>query len=438
MAWIKTKTNGSKSIEWEVGPGNRATLALGTKSKTIAGRMLTRVERLRELVGTGMPMDDETIKWLGSLSDTLHGRIVVLGLASPRAAAQIVTLSALMEAFFAAVSVKAASLVRMKQARANLESHFKPTRNVATITDADAEDWRTAFRAKYSQATTSRTVRYARQFFIWGIKRQLVKSNPFASVKAGTQSNASRSATIDRATIRKVIEAAPDHEWRLLIALGRFAGLRTPSESLLLRWSDIDWVNRTMNVRSPKTEHHEGKAERLVPIDAELLPYLRDSFDLATNRADAVITLYRVGANINPQFHRIIKRSGVAAWPRAWHNLRASRQNELSRLHPGHVVCAWMGNSRTIADEHYNVVTADDVAKATSWVQSGVQSGSSSGSSQTNPGRSASVQNVSQVPVNSTLTHSGDAACIYPNKRLMGRAGLEPATPAFSMRCSTN
>jgi hypothetical protein len=34
------------------------------------------------------------------------------------------------------------------------------------------------------------------------------------------------------ADIERVIEACPNAYWRLLVALARFAGLRTPSESL--------------------------------------------------------------------------------------------------------------------------------------------------------------------------------------------------------------
>ena len=52
-------------------------------------------------------------------------------------------------------------------------------------------------------------------------------------------------------------------------------------------------------------------------------------------------------------FGKIIKRAGLVAWPRAWHNLRSSRQTELTETFPSHVVTAWLGNSERIAEKHY-------------------------------------------------------------------------------------
>jgi hypothetical protein len=45
-----------------------------------------------------------------------------------------------------------------------------------------------------------------------------------------------------------------------LISVSRFAGLRIPSEALPMAWDDVDWAENRLTIRSPKTEHHEGKA----------------------------------------------------------------------------------------------------------------------------------------------------------------------------------
>ena len=67
-----------------------------------------------------------------------------------------------------------------------------------------------------------------------------------------------------------------------------------------------------------------------------------------------MITKYRgAGTNLRTQFERIIRRAGLAAWPRLFHNLRASRQTELSDQFPQRVVCQWLGNSEDVAKEHY-------------------------------------------------------------------------------------
>ena len=44
--------------------------------------------------------------------------------------------------------------------------------------------------------------------------------------------------------------------------------------------------------------------------------------------------------------------------------MRASRQTELQRQCPLHVICSWLGNSPRIAQQSYVLVTEDDFAKA--------------------------------------------------------------------------
>jgi hypothetical protein len=54
----------------------------------------------------------------------------------------------------------------------------------------------------------------------------------------------------------------------------------------------------------------------------------------------------------------------ISDWPRLFHSMRASRQTELQREFPLHVVCSWLGNSPRIAQQSYLLVTEDDFARA--------------------------------------------------------------------------
>ena len=54
----------------------------------------------------------------------------------------------------------------------------------------------------------------------------------------------------------------------------------------------------------------------------------------------------------------------ISFWPRLFHAMRASRQTELQREFPLHVVCSWLGNSPRIAQQSYLLVTEDDFSKA--------------------------------------------------------------------------
>jgi hypothetical protein len=132
-----------------------------------------------------------------------------------------------------------------------------------------------------------------------------------------------------------------------------------------LTWADVDWEHDRFWVRSPKTEHHEGKEGRWVPLFPELRPYLEEARELAAEDAVHIITRYRdMSANLRTQFHRIIRKAGLKPWPKPFHNLRASRETELAADFPLHVVCAWIGNNALVAQKHYLQVTEDDWTRA--------------------------------------------------------------------------
>jgi len=69
-------------------------------------------------------------------------------------------------------------------------------------------------------------------------------------------------------------------------------------------------------------------------------------------------------ANLRSEMTRLLRRAGVSGWPRLFHSMRASRQTELQREFPLHVVCSWFGNSPRIAQQSYLLVTEDDFARA--------------------------------------------------------------------------
>jgi hypothetical protein len=78
-----------------------------------------------------------------------------------------------------------------------------------------------------------------------------------------------------------------------------------------------------------------------------------------------VITKYRgPNCNLRTQFQRILAKAGLKPWPKLFQNLRATRETELAEEHPIHVVCAWMGNSKAVAIEHYLQVTDAHFEKA--------------------------------------------------------------------------
>jgi hypothetical protein len=85
----------------------------------------------------------------------------------------------------------------------------------------------------------------------------------------------------------------------------------------------------------------------------------------AAAAGEPVITRYRdKNGNLRTQLQRIIRKAGLTPWPRLFHNLRATRQTELAEQFPAHVVCAWIGNTERVAQNHYLQVTDAHFEKA--------------------------------------------------------------------------
>ncbi|MFM8579042.1 MAG: tyrosine-type recombinase/integrase [Planctomycetaceae bacterium] len=154
--------------------------------------------------------------------------------------------------------------------------------------------------------------------------------------------------------IAAVLERCPGVFWRLVIVLGRHAGLRIPSEVAALTWDDFAWDTGRLTVRSPKTARHEGHAVRLVPICPELRAILIDAYEQAAEGDTLILPRMLTGAsNLRTTFTKIITRSGHKPWPRLFQNLRASCATDWVEKYPNHVVAKWLGHSPMIAATHY-------------------------------------------------------------------------------------
>jgi len=137
----------------------------------------------------------------------------------------------------------------------------------------------------------------------------------------------------------------------------------------------LPWARERIKVYSPKPEHHEGGANREIPLFPELRPYLAELWELAEPGENRVITRYEYNGqntNLRTQFTKIIRRAGLEPWPKLWQNLRSSRETELTETFPLHVVCKWIGNSEAVAKRHYLQVTDEHFQKA---VETAIQVG---------------------------------------------------------------
>jgi integrase len=354
VASIISDPNCRKRIQIVGNDGNRRTIRLGRATMRQAEAVKVRVEQLA-LAATGAAgvVDNDTVAWLAGLNDRMYGRLAAVGLVQPR-------VSSTVGAFLAGYldnrdDIKPSSRLVYGYTRRGLIDFLGADKPLRAITEEDAQRWRKYLTEQgLSEATVCKRCQNAKVFFNVAVKRKMIPGNPFSELESGSKANASRQRFISRRDAQKVLDACPNAEWRLIFALARYGGLRTPSETLLLKWTDIDWERGRIHVMSCKTEHFEGRGSRDIPIFPELATPLHEVFDQAAEGAVYVIARYRqANSNLRVQLARILKRAGLEPWPRLFQNLRSTRETELTAEYPLHVVTYWIGNTARIAAKHY-------------------------------------------------------------------------------------
>ncbi len=369
------KKNGRRAVQFTAPNGDRPVIRLGKVSKADAENWRTHVDHLVAAAAANRAPDWSTVQWVEALSPKHQAKLAGHGLIAAREQHKAIPLAEFLQGYVdKRKDLKTRTRTNLEQAKGKLVEFFKADKNLRTITKGHAKDWRRWLGEKLSPATVATHVKKARQFFQDAVDHKLIAENPFAGVKAGKQTNPKRQEYVSAAVVRKVIDACHGTDWRTLFALARFGGLRVPSETSILTWPDVEWERDRLKVRSPKTEHHEGRDFRWVPIFPELRPYLEAARAEAGPGATRVLASLRT-TNPRTTASKAVKRAEVKTWPKLFQNLRSSCQTDLEhRGFTTHVVCAWLGNTPKVAHAHYLQVTDDDFqAAAKSAAKSGAE-----------------------------------------------------------------
>ena len=366
MASISRDPNGRRTIQFVGSDGKRRSIRLGKVSQRLAESVQVRVEHLAAAQATGGALDGETARWVADLDAQLADKLAAVGLIPKR---QRATLGAFLDSYIAVrADVKPATAIVYGHTRRCLVEYFGAEKPLQEITAGEADAWRLWLldHEKLADNTVRRRCGIAKQYFRAAVRRRLIAENPFVDLVAAVRRNDKRYYFITQEDARKVLDACPDAQWRLLFALSRFGGLRCPSEHVGLRWGDVDWERGRITVHSPKTEHHPGGESRQIPMFPELRPYLEADWEQAEPGTEHVITCCRGdGSNLRTRLQKIIRRAGLTPWPKLWQNLRSTRATELvGEGWPEYKVCKWLGHSKLVAEKHYWQVTDADFEKA--------------------------------------------------------------------------
>src|SRR5579862_9505224 len=257
MASISTSTTGARRILFMDQDGNRKQIRLGKVNQRLATRIKEKIEAIVDNRFAGCPLDGETVRWLAGISDELHKRMAAVGLVTPRENSSAKLGDFTSNYVSQRTDAKPQTVLNLEMFRDRLVAFFGADKPLGAIKRSDADAWVIYLKGIYAASTIGRTIKGARQFFKAAVRAEIIATNPFEGIKAGSHTDKDRQRFITHEEIQQVINACPDAQWRLIVALSRYGGLRCPSEHLALTWADVDWERSRFLVRSSKLEHLE-------------------------------------------------------------------------------------------------------------------------------------------------------------------------------------
>ena len=291
----------------------------------------SNVQSLLASHASGSPIEQQAAKWLRSLPDGgIYAYLCGLGLAPERARDR--PFVEWVKSYYEQQAERVNASEGTKKVWGRALTHalrFFGKRLLSSITDADAQAFRVYLlscagrrdKQKLAEATVRKMCSVLSQACGEAIYAGVLGTNPFHRVPKAVGANPNDNEYIDMATVRRVMEATPSEEMRLLVGLSRWAGLRVPSETRGLRWDDVIWSERVLHVKSPKTAK-QGKPTRRVSICADLFEMLTRAFADAPDHAVFLLPTMRLHSNPCTPLSRAIRAAGLTPWMNPFHNLR--------------------------------------------------------------------------------------------------------------------
>jgi integrase len=379
-----TKDRKGWRIRWYTREGERKSLRFGRCSERVANQLFAVTSRLIDATEWGLPPDPKVKAWLENLHPEFVSKLQKAGLLE--SVRQVTLGQAVTEFLERSQHYAAWTLSNIHQAFRYLITFFGEDRPLGSVTVADVEDYKRWLlyeaqtrraRRGLSEATAAKHLSWAGTLYRDFIKRKVVTHNPFDGVQKGSQVNRDRRVYVPAAIIETLIERAPSLEWKLLLAMARYMGVRVPSEPFSMTWDCVDWERLLIRVPSPKTAK-QGKPFRMVPIFPPVRRHLEALWEQAEGKTYIFEELRKRDSmknadqgkwkaiNLRERLRRMLIKAGIAPWPKLWQNLRSSAEMDLLARFPPAAVYEWIGHTADVARGHYFQIRQADIEKAIS------------------------------------------------------------------------
>lgn len=334
--------------------------------------------------------DRRIVTWLETASPDIQQKLATVGLID---VPDRHTLKELWDTFlaFKVRHVKESTYKTYESVWRRFFLFFSEDEQLDELTKDRMQDWKHHLLDEVEGPTVANYLKEVKACFNWAKTQGWLEKSPLDGIGTGSFVNKKNDRIIPMNVYFRILDACPCQDWRTILALVRIGGLRCPNEVLRLRWEDVNWEHSRFFVRSPKTEHHEGKEGRTVPIFPELKTELEALFfDPASEGREFVINRYRDSRqNLRTTLGKIVRRAGLEMFPKPFVNMRMTRSNEVYREFGAFAESQWIGHSSRVRADHYLMLTDEDFARASQWAMSSIDSGSKKPASRKRVGKIA-------------------------------------------------
>ena len=247
MATINRHGNGHR-VYFKLNDTRKGIYLTNIKSKRDANTITALVSELENSFNLGLPHNEQLLLRIEKIRGTkLESKLVAAGLLEE-------TLTATLDDFIDDLISKRqhdlaeSTLNKWRIIRRSLIKFFGKDKQVTSITMGDAEDFKLALQAEgLAEATIAKRIRISRQWFENAVKHELIRKNPFRDIATGSEANDARRYYVEAKDVETIIDTTPCREWKVMISLWRFGGLRK-DEVLHLTWNDILWKEKNKTI----------------------------------------------------------------------------------------------------------------------------------------------------------------------------------------------
>ncbi|MBQ5789696.1 MAG: tyrosine-type recombinase/integrase [Thermoguttaceae bacterium] len=333
--------------------------------------ILNEIERLRQV---GSPLSVELIRRIDGRPH-FKIRLAEKGIIDVK---DEITLGELWEMYFKAKNADWGynTASNKTSRRAAFFRFFDETQLAKEIDESDVKRFETflltrgqANGAPYSEAGKAGVIKDCKAVFAFAVDEGFLTRSPFGKIKSGKMVNRDRDRYITPEETEKLLNACDvqEHwteerrqEWRVLIALCRFCGLRCPSEIDALKWSDVDFKRGRLDVDDVK-----NKRRRVCPMFAPVRVELERLREIRGDKAGVfVVESLRTVSHLRTTFPKLIYRAGLEPWSKPFQNLRSSASTDVSNKYGAKCESDWLGHGADVSLTHYQQIPPETVERA--------------------------------------------------------------------------